>query len=55
MFAKGQKDRGWIPNRLIPKIQKIVLDATLFNPTVQIKDKVVESREWSSALPYTTV
>ena len=30
-FANGQKDQGSIPGQVIPKTQKIVLDATLLN------------------------
>ena len=39
------------------KIQKMVLDATLLNThyKVRIKGKVKESRERSSAFPYTSV
>ena len=49
---------GSIPGRVISKTQKMVLDATLLNTQhykVQIKGKVEQSKEWSSALPYTTV
>ena len=49
---------GSIPGRVIPKTQKIVLDATLLNTQhykVQIKDKVEQSRKRSSALPYISV
>ena len=41
-----------------PKTQKMVLDTTLLNSQhykVRIKGKVEESREWSSALSYTSV
>ena len=31
MFANGPEDWGLIPGRAMPKIQKIVLDAALFN------------------------
>ena len=51
-------DRGSIPGRVIPKIQKMVLDAALLitqHYKVRIKGKVEQSREWSSALPYTSV
>ena len=47
-----------IPGRVIPKTQKIVLDATLLNThhyKVRIKGKVKQSREKTSALPYTSV
>ena len=49
---------GSIPGRVIPKTQKIVLDAALLNTQhykVHIKDKVEQSRERSGALPYTLV
>ena len=55
VFVNGPGDRGSIPGRVISKTQKMVLDAKLFNThhyTVWIKDKVEQSREWSSALPY---
>ena len=43
---------------VIPKTQKMVLDASLVNTQhykVRIKGKVEQSRERSSALPYTLV
>ena len=52
VFADGSGDRGSIPGRVIPKTQKIVLDAALFNTQhykVKIKGKVEQSREWSCA------
>ena len=52
VFTKGQEDWGSIPGRVIPKTPKMVLDATLLNTQhykVGIKDKVEQSREWSSA------
>ena len=58
VFANGLGDQGSIPGQAIPKSQKMVLDAALLNPQhykVQIKSKVEQSREWSSALPYTLV
>ena len=57
-FANGPGDLGSIPGRVIPKTQKMVLDATLLNTQhykVRIKGKVEQSRERSSALPYTLV
>ena len=57
-FANGPGDQGPIPGQVIPKTQKMVLDATLLNTQhykVRIKDKVDQSREWSDALPYTSV
>ena len=58
VFANGQGDRGSIPGRVIPKTQKMVLDAALLNTQqykVRIKSKVEQSRERSSALLYTSV
>ena len=55
VFANGPGDRDSIPGRVIPKTQKMLLDATLRNTQdhkVQINGKVEQSREWSSALPY---
>ena len=58
VFANGLGDRVSIPDHVIPKTQKMVLDATLLNNQhykVRIKGKVEQSREWSSTLPYTVV
>ena len=58
VFANGPGDLGSIPGRVIPKTQKMVLDATLLNTQhykVWIKGKVEQSRERSSILPYTSV
>ena len=58
MFANGPGDRGSIPGRVVPTTQKMVLDAALLNTQhykVRIKGKVQQSREWSNALPYTSV
>ena len=58
VFANGPGDLGSIPGRVIPKTQKMVLDASLLNTQhykVWIKSKVEQSRERSSALPYTLV
>ena len=58
MFASGPGEQGSIPGRVIPKTQKMVLDASLLNTQhykVWIKGKVEQSRERSSALPYTLV
>ena len=58
MFASGPGDLGSIPGRVIPKTLKIVLDTSLLNTQhykVRIKGKVEQSREMSSALPYTLV
>ena len=51
-------ETGSIPGRVIPKTQKMVLNAALLNTQhykVRIKDKVEQSRERSSALLYTYV
>ena len=56
VFTNGLGDQGSIPSQVIPKTQKMVLDAALLNTQhykVKIKGKVEQSREWSSALPYT--
>ena len=58
VFAIGPGDRGPIPGRVIPKTQKMVLDASLLSTQhykVSIKGKVEQSWEWSSALSYTLV
>ena len=58
VFANGPGDLGSIPGRVIPKTQKMVLDASLLNTQhykVRIKGKVEQSRERISALPYTLV
>ena len=58
MFANGPEALGLIPGQVIPKTQKMVLDATLLNTQhykVNIKDKVEQSRERSSAFPYSLV
>ena len=58
VFTNGRGDRGSIPDRVIPKTQNMVLVNSLLNSQhykVQIKGKVEQSREWSSALSYTSV
>ena len=58
VFANGQGDVGSIPLRVIPKTQKMVLDATLLNTQyykVRIKGKVEQFRERNSTLSYTLV
>ena len=58
VFANGPGDLGSIPRRVIPKTQKMVLDASLCNTQhykVMIKGKVEQYRERSSTLPYTSV
>ena len=52
----GPGDLCSIPGRVIPKTQKMVIDASLHNTQhykVGIKGKVEKSRERSSALQYT--
>ena len=56
VLINGPGDLGSIPGRVIPKTQKMVLDASLLNTQhykVRIRGKVEQSRERSSALPYT--
>ena len=58
VFASGPGDLGSISGRVIPKPLKMVLDTSLLNTQqykVRIKGKVEQSRERSSALPYTSV
>ena len=58
VFANGQGDQGSIPDHVIPKTQKMVLDISLLNIQhykVRIKGKVEQSRQRSCALPYTLV
>ena len=58
VFTSDLGDQGSILGRVIPKTQKMVLDAALLNTQhykVRIKGKVEQSREWSSALPYILV
>ena len=43
VFANGQGDRVLIPGRVIPKIWKIELDASLIN-TQHFKGKVKQSK-----------
>ena len=54
VFANGLGDLGSIPGRVIPKTQKMVLDASLLNTQhhkVQIKGKVEQSREGVAPSP----
>ena len=54
VFTNGLGDQGSIPGQVIPKTQKMVLDATLLNTQhykVHIKGKVEQSRKWSTSLP----
>ena len=58
VFANSLGDWGSIPSRVLPKTQKMVLDAVLLNAQhykVRIKGKLEQSREWSSTLPYSLV
>ena len=51
-------ETGVLPGRVIPKTQNMVFDTTLLSTQqykVKIKDKVGQSTERSSALPYTSV
>ena len=54
VFANGPEDLGSIPVRVIPKTQKMVLDASLLNTQhykVRIKGKVEQSREGVAPFP----
>ena len=54
MFANGPGNLGSIPGRVIPKTQKMVLDASLLNTQhykVRIKGKVEQSREGVAPSP----
>ena len=58
VFANGPGDLSSFPGRVIPKTLKMVLDTSLLNIQqykVRIKGKVEQSRERSTALPYTSV
>ena len=58
VFANGPGDLGSIQGRVIPKTQKMVFYASLFDTLhykVRIKGKVGQSRERNSALPYNLV
>ena len=58
VFAKGSGNRGSIPGRVIPKTQKMIVDAALLNTQhykVWIEGKVEQTRERSSGLTYTLV
>ena len=52
VFASGPGDLGSILGRIIPKM---VLNTYTQQYKVRIKGKVVQAREKSSALPYTSV
>ena len=58
VFGNGPGDLGSIPGRVIPRTQKMVLEASLLNTQhykVWIKGKVKQSKERGSALSYTSV
>ena len=58
VLVNGPGGLGSIPRRVIPKIQKVVLDTSLLNTQhykVRIKGKVEQSRERSSTLPTPSV
>ena len=52
VFANGPGDLGSIPGRVIPKTQKMILDASLLNTQYY---KVEQSWERSSTFLYTLV
>ncbi len=58
VFANGPGNLDSIQGQVIPKTQKMVLDAALLNTQhykARIKGKMEQSREWSCTLPYTSV
>ena len=58
VFANSLENQGSISDQVLPKTEKMVLDASLLNTQhykVCIKDKMAQSREWSSTLLYTSV
>ena len=58
VFTNGSEDQGSIPIRIIPKTQKMVLDAALLNTQHykgRIKGKVEQSKKRKRALPNTSV
>ena len=58
VFANGRRDRRFNLRSIYTKDSKMVLDTALLNTQhykVIIKGKVEQSKEWSSALPYTLV
>ena len=58
LSTNGSGDQGSIPGCVIPKTQKMVLNAALLNTQqykVWIKGKVEQSMERNSALPYTSL
>ena len=58
VFAHGPGDQRSIPVRVIKTNQKMGLDASMLNTQhykLLIEDKVEQSRERSSGLPYTSM
>ena len=56
VFTNGPEDQSSISGRVIPKTQKMLLEASLLNIQhykVWIKGKVEQSKERSSTHPYT--
>ena len=57
-YINGPGDLGSIPSPVIPKTQKMLLDAVLFSTQhykVKIKAQMEQSREWISALLSTSL
>ena len=56
VFTNGLGDLGSTPGQVIPKTQKMVLDASLLNTQhSKVEGKMEQSRERCCALPYTLV
>ena len=58
VLANDLRDQCSIPGGVILKTQKMIVDVAFLNTQyykVRIKGKVEQPREWSSALPYTSM
>ena len=58
VFTNDPRDLGSIPGRVTPKTLKMVLDTSLLKTRqykARIEGKMEQTRERSSALPYTSV
>ena len=58
VFTHGPGDEGSIPGQVIPKTQKMLLDASLLNTQhyeVRIKGKAEQCRERRNIILYTSV
>ena len=53
VFTNGPGDLGSMPSRVIPKTQKKYLMPPCLTLSIRLKGKVEQSKERSSAFPYT--